>query len=146
VSVRLHAAVAGEVHDRLEAFHSSNPLLEGEDLAGVRATVAARIGTGADPDLVGAMLADLERRGELAREGSTVRLASHRVTLSGHEEEVARLVEAVAAGEPTRHGDRPGRVVGADNERGPARHRAGHGAHARSVRRAVAIVGRQARA
>jgi selenocysteine-specific elongation factor len=101
VSETLHAAAADAIHDHLEGFHAANPLLEGEQLAAARTIVAARIGVETDPDLVDALLADLEQRGALAREGSTVRLASHRVTLTEHEEEVDRLVETVAAGEPT---------------------------------------------
>jgi selenocysteine-specific elongation factor len=52
------------------------------------------------PDLVEALLDELIDRGELAREGATVRLATHRVELDPYAEEIERLVAAVAAGEP----------------------------------------------
>jgi selenocysteine-specific elongation factor len=74
------------------------------DLALARASVAGALrhaSIGTDPGLADALLDDLARRGEIAREGSTIRLATHRVTLAGREEEVDRLVRAVAEGEPT---------------------------------------------
>ena len=101
VSETLHAEVSRAVLEHLAAFHAANPLLEGEPLADTRALVAATLGGSANPDLVDALIADLARRGDLAREGSTVRLTAHRVSLSGHEEEVDRLVETVTAAEPT---------------------------------------------
>lgn len=100
-SQELHDAVSEAVREHLGSFHAANPLLEGAPLADVRSLVATSIGGAADPDLVDALLADLVGRGELAREGSTVRLTTHRVSLSGHEDEVDRLVGTVAAGEPT---------------------------------------------
>ena len=104
VSDGAHAAVASEIRGALAAFHAEHPLYEGADLALARASVAGTLrhaSIGTDPGLADALLDDLARRGEIAREGSTIRLATHRVTLAGREEEVDRLVRAVAEGEPT---------------------------------------------
>lgn len=100
----LHRRVGQEVRDALAAFHRDRPLVPGADLASVRATVAGTLdgaGVAANPSLVEALLDDLARRGEIRREGSTVRLSSHAVTLAGREEEVDGLVRAVADGEPS---------------------------------------------
>jgi selenocysteine-specific elongation factor len=104
VSRSLHASVAQAVRGHLEGFHDANPLRPGEELGAVRATVEAAIQrerVPVDPDLVEALLGDLDERGELRREGSIVRLPSHRASLAGHEEELDRLVAAIAAAEPT---------------------------------------------
>ncbi len=104
VSGELHAAVATAVREHLERFHEENPLAPGADVSTLRATVGRairRAGAADDPELAEALLAELADRGDIAREGPITRLASHRVSLAGHEEEVDRLVAAVAAGEPT---------------------------------------------
>ncbi len=104
VSPTVHAAAVAAVRRHLEGFHATNPLLPGEALAAVRTGAAAAIraaGAAVEPDLVDALLDDLEARGQIAREGSTVRLASHAVSLAGHQDEVDHLVHAVAEGEPT---------------------------------------------
>jgi selenocysteine-specific elongation factor len=104
--------VSGELLDRaaravrtaLEDFHRRNPLLEGADLSVVRTAAAAeleRAGRQADPGLVDAVLDSLAGEGILARTGSEIRLASHRVALEERREEVERLVAAVAEAEPT---------------------------------------------
>ncbi len=103
-SEALHAAVASAVEASLAAFHEQHPLLDGADLAGVRSSAAEaleRSGAPADPGLVDALLNDLAVRGRIARDGATVRLASHQVTLAGREEEIERLVRAVADREPS---------------------------------------------
>ena len=100
----LLAAVGSAVREHLERFHAANPLTPGQELSAVRTFVAGalrREGTRADPDLVDELLDELVALGELRREGPLVRLASHEVSLAGHEEEVERLVTTVAAGEPT---------------------------------------------
>ncbi|HZD78638.1 MAG TPA: selenocysteine-specific translation elongation factor [Actinomycetota bacterium] len=104
VAGSLASAVERAVHEGLRAFHDANPLQQGQDLVGVRSSVAAALrGAGRAPAsaLVEALLDDLDVRGVVVREGRMVRLAAHRVSLSGHEDEVRRLVDAVAAGEPT---------------------------------------------
>src|SRR5439155_20956386 len=103
VSSELHAAAEGALLAALVSFHESNPLLEGSDLATARGSIAAvleRSGVRSDPGLVDAFIDELAAAGHIVREGSNVRLASHRVTLTGREEELERLVRAVADGEP----------------------------------------------
>ena len=99
----LHTEVRRAVEEALAAFHREHPLAEGAEVARARGAVRAALRSRrapADPDLVDALLDDLTARGVVARAGPTVRLASHRVTLAGREEDVERLVEAVARGEP----------------------------------------------
>jgi selenocysteine-specific elongation factor len=104
VSAQLDDAVGTAVREHLEGFHAANPLLPGDDLAAVRTLVAEVVraaGGPADPNLIDALLEERAARGDLVREGSTVRLAAHRITLEGREDEVDRLVHAVAGAEPT---------------------------------------------
>jgi len=104
VSQALRTATANAVRAVLDTFHRDNPLLVGADLADVRNAVAnalSQAGVSAAIGLVDALLGDLAAGGEIARDGSTVRLAAHRVTLAGREDEAARLVGTVAQGEPT---------------------------------------------
>jgi selenocysteine-specific elongation factor len=104
VSADLHDRVAAAVRSALEEFHRRNPLLEGADLAVPRAAAAAeleRAGRPPVPGLVDALLDRLTERGVLARIGSEVRLASHRVALDDRKDEVDRLLAAVAGSEPT---------------------------------------------
>jgi len=99
----LREAVTRALLGMLEAFHAEHPLLEGAGLSAVRATVAGALARSAgptDPGLIDALLEDLVARGRVVREGSTVRLTSHRVTLTGRED-VDRLLRVVADGEPT---------------------------------------------
>lgn len=100
----LLAAVGTAVESAIAAFHAEHPLQEGADLALARLAAAdplERAGAPADPGLVDALLDHLVAEGRIAREAAVVRLASHRVTLAGREPEIERLVQAVAAGEPT---------------------------------------------
>lgn len=104
VSDAARAAAVATVRETLAAFHAEHPLAEGENLALVRSSVAdalRRTNLRAQPTLVDALLDDLAATGEIARDGSTIRLATHRVTLAGREEEVGRLVRAIADAEPT---------------------------------------------
>ncbi|MGH2528871.1 MAG: selenocysteine-specific translation elongation factor [Actinomycetota bacterium] len=104
VGEHLHRRVGHAVRDGLADFHRDRPLVPGADLATVRAIVAGTLeGTrvAANPSLVDALLDELVGQGEIAQEGSTVRLSSHAVTLAGREEEVDGLVRAVAEGEPS---------------------------------------------
>jgi selenocysteine-specific elongation factor len=100
----LHASAAAAVTSTLERFHAANPLLEGADLAAVRGAAEDALDAaprGAPSGLADELLDDLVARGTIARAGSTVRLASHRVVLDERRDEVDRLVAAVAAGEPS---------------------------------------------
>lgn len=104
VAERVRAAVEEAVVGALDEFHRTNPLQEGADLADVRGSVSRELRRAGAPDdagLVEALLETLEASGRMAREGQRVRLATHRVTLAGREEEVERLIAAVAKGEPT---------------------------------------------
>ncbi len=104
VHAGLHGRLQGAVAAALAEFHRAHPLREGMELAAVREGAAGSLraaGAPSDPDLVEALLADLEDRGVLVRRGNRVRLASHRVTLAGREAEVDRLVRAVADAEPS---------------------------------------------
>ncbi|HET8525876.1 MAG TPA: selenocysteine-specific translation elongation factor [Actinomycetota bacterium] len=86
---------------RLAQFHASEPAAAGESIATTRRAIAdafAAAGAPRDLELADAVLDRLESEGTLAREGSLVRLASHR---PGSEDEVAGVVEVVRGAEPT---------------------------------------------
>jgi len=94
--------VAEQVLDDLRAFHAEHPMLEGREVADVRRTAGSalrRAGAPPDPDLVEALVEHLIGKGTLARQGSKVASADHRVALP--DAEIERLVDAVAAGGPT---------------------------------------------
>jgi selenocysteine-specific elongation factor len=104
VTEPLHDAVRSSVEGALLAYHTDHPLREGADLSLVRGAVATALegaGAPAGPDLIEALLDDLSTRRVLVRAGSTVWAAGHRVSLDEQKDEVDRLLEAVAAGEPT---------------------------------------------
>jgi selenocysteine-specific elongation factor len=96
----LRAGVLGE----LERYHLDQPLRPGVGAAELRRDLLAIGGTVTAPleqGLAGELLAHLEARGDIVREGTVVRLALHRVTLGEREEEASRLVASVSEGEPT---------------------------------------------
>jgi selenocysteine-specific elongation factor len=96
--------VRSSVAAALEAYHGEHPLLPGADISVARVAAAGateRHVRRADPGLVDASLDALVAEGVLAREGSEVRLASHRAALDERGEELDRLVRAVAEGEPS---------------------------------------------
>jgi selenocysteine-specific elongation factor len=78
----------------LGAYHGEHPLRPGMEAAELRRALGPE-------ELVAAVLDRLERDGRVVREGTLVRSTSHQVSLGPQEEEAGRLVEAVAAGEPT---------------------------------------------
>jgi len=82
----------------LKSYHREHPLRPGMDAGDLRRAV---LGEAGDPDLAEAVLGRMARDGAIGREGPVVRLATHRVGLGGRQPEAERLVEAVAAGEPT---------------------------------------------
>jgi selenocysteine-specific elongation factor len=103
VSDGVRSAADAVLLEALARFHEAHPLAAGEDVAAVRDMLGAhlsRAGTTSDPGLVDALLADLEDRGTIARDGTALRLTAHRVAAE-QSDDVRRLVETVAAGEPT---------------------------------------------
>jgi selenocysteine-specific elongation factor len=82
------------VRERLSEYHRDHPLRPGMDAAELRRTVEPE-------DLGGEILERLRSDGEIVREGTVVRLVSHRVSLGAREDEARRLVDAVAGGEPS---------------------------------------------
>jgi selenocysteine-specific elongation factor len=86
--------------DAASAHHRSHPLDAGADASAVRAAIAAMLPSrawGAAGDVLDALVA----RGALTREGSAVRLPSHRPAVAERRADVDRVVEAVAGAEPT---------------------------------------------
>lgn len=95
--------LADAVRGRLARFHGAHPLRPGLDAADVRlelSRAAPELSGVLERGLAAAILEHLETRGDIAREGTLLRLAAHRVTLGEREEEASRLVEAVAEAEP----------------------------------------------
>lgn len=104
ISADLLAGLEGASTGFLRRFHDEHPLEPGADLAEIRRVLAQALrGTvrAVEPDLVDAALQVLLERDALAREGSAVRLPSHRPALTEHAEALERLVRALAEGEPT---------------------------------------------
>ncbi|MFL5737993.1 MAG: selenocysteine-specific translation elongation factor [Actinomycetota bacterium] len=104
LSANLHGDVVHDVTAAFEDFHRANPMREGADVAFARRAASEslhRRSHEATDDLVDALVDDLVTNGVLSRKGGTLRLASHRVTLGEREEEIERLVKAVAVAEPT---------------------------------------------
>ncbi|HJU57806.1 MAG TPA: selenocysteine-specific translation elongation factor [Actinomycetota bacterium] len=98
----LYGRIAATLRDRLEAFHSAEPLAAGEDLARVRTALRlalARERVDVEPELTEELVGSFEQDGMLVREGASVRLASRLPTAAG--ERGDRLVDAVRNGEPT---------------------------------------------
>jgi selenocysteine-specific elongation factor len=98
------ALLTEAVRSTLEEFHRLHPLRPGRDWAEIRRALpeaAPGLADALGRDLAGALLDHLEATGVVAREGTTVRLATHRVSLGPREGEARRLVAAVSAGEPT---------------------------------------------
>lgn len=88
----------------LRRYHEEHPLRHGIDASDVRKALAAAspgFETALDRGLAAALLARLEEDGDVAREGTILRLAGHRVTLGEREGEADRLVAAVRSEEPT---------------------------------------------
>jgi selenocysteine-specific elongation factor len=92
------AAIRRRATEALEAHHRAHPLRPGMDAGDLRRAVLAE---GADPDLGQAVLDGMLKEDVIAREGPVLRMADHRVSLGDREPDAERLVDAVAAGEPT---------------------------------------------
>ncbi|MGH2683703.1 MAG: selenocysteine-specific translation elongation factor [Actinomycetota bacterium] len=97
-------AVDRSARDILAEYHRRHPLRVGMDAGELRRSLLERGGDlvpALEQGLGAAVLARLEDESALVREGTTVRLADHRVSLGEREEEALRLVQAVASAEPT---------------------------------------------
>ena len=91
--------VAASLTSSLETFHRERPLEEGAPLDAARRTVLDEVrayGARVDPGLADAMLDQLDRDGVIARAATTVRLASHAVSLGAHETELDELIAAIS--------------------------------------------------
>jgi selenocysteine-specific elongation factor len=100
----LHRGVVEDVTAAFSRFHGANPMREGTDVAFARTAVSESLhgrSLAATDDLVDAIVDDLVATGVLARTGGTIHLASHRVSLGEREEEIDRIVRAIADEEPT---------------------------------------------
>ncbi|HVM12165.1 MAG TPA: selenocysteine-specific translation elongation factor [Actinomycetota bacterium] len=84
--------------------HAGNPLVPGFPMDEAAAELAGTLGTlrpALEAGLLPALLAHLEARRDVVREGTLLRLPGHQVGLGDREEEAQKLVAAVASGEPT---------------------------------------------
>jgi selenocysteine-specific elongation factor len=91
--------VATSLTASLDTFHRERPLEEGAPLDAARRTVLDEVrayGARVDPGLADAMLDQLDRDGVIARAATTVRLASHAVSLGAHETELDELIAAIS--------------------------------------------------
>jgi selenocysteine-specific elongation factor len=104
VSERAMREIRAAVLGTLERYHLEQPLRPGLGTGELLRTLSAMdgpIGSPLDRGLASELIAHLESRGEVVREGTVIRLAMHRVTLGDREEDAARLVATVSEGEPT---------------------------------------------
>jgi selenocysteine-specific elongation factor len=107
LSAGLLAAAEREAAEHLARVHAEHPLEPGEDVTRFREALARALeargdlARPADLGLVEALVEALVENGALVREGTAVRLPSHRPRLSERAEELDRLVAAVAEAEPT---------------------------------------------
>jgi len=102
VAEPVRTAVERELRSHLQRFHDADPLKAGEDVAALRAWMARALRSAGAPvaaELGEALVDDLVAEGVLARDGATMRLASHAAVAPSEDE--ARLVRAVTSGEPT---------------------------------------------
>jgi len=91
--------VAASVTASLTSFHMEQPLAEGMPLDVARSTVLDAVrehGTRAEPGIADAMLDHLADDGVITRDATTVRLATHAVSLVEHEPELDTLIAAIS--------------------------------------------------
>jgi selenocysteine-specific elongation factor len=91
--------VAASLTASLDTFHRERPLEEGAPLDAARRTVLDEVrafGARVDPGIADAMLDQLDHDGVIARAATTVRLASHAVSLGAHETELDDLIAAIS--------------------------------------------------
>jgi selenocysteine-specific elongation factor len=98
VSEGLRSELDSTLTSKLEAFHRANPLLPWLESADLRSAAMDRE---VPEDVVSAVISQLERDGVIERHGTLVRRSGHLVSLGDREEEAARVVDHVAAAEPT---------------------------------------------
>lgn len=100
VSPDLLQDVGEHLISHLASHHEAHPLRLGLDVGEARTVLAERFARFADPGLADALIAHLIGAGEVAREGTTLRLATHRASTAGRED-AERLVQVVEGAEPT---------------------------------------------
>lgn len=91
--------VAASVTASLTSFHMEQPLAEGMPLDVARRTVLEAVrehGTRAEPGIADAMLDHLAGDDVITRDATTVRLATHAVSLVEHEPELETLIAAIS--------------------------------------------------
>ncbi|MGH2556786.1 MAG: SelB C-terminal domain-containing protein, partial [Actinomycetota bacterium] len=88
-----------ELSSLLADHHRQHPLKPGLEVGDARTVLAEWSARLSDPGLVDALIAHLAREGSVVREGTTVRLPTHRASTAGRED-ADRLVAAVEASEP----------------------------------------------
>jgi selenocysteine-specific elongation factor len=102
-SDRFHS-LAGAVAETLGTYHRDHPLRPGMDAGELRRSLASSGGPltpALEQGLAGALLSRLEEEGGIVRDGTTVRLPGHQISLGEREDEAQRLVQTVAEAEPT---------------------------------------------
>jgi selenocysteine-specific elongation factor len=95
----LRTSVEASVVEALSAHHREHPLDAGAGLTLARRAVTAVLRAArapADSPLVDALLDDLRDRGVTVQEGTTIRLASHRVELDERSADVDQLLAAIS--------------------------------------------------
>jgi selenocysteine-specific elongation factor len=100
MSAGLIEKVGGELTRHLAAYHRAHPLRPGLEVGEARVMLAEQSARFSDPGLADALIAHLARAGTLVREGTTLRLASHRASTAGRED-ADRLVALMEKAEPT---------------------------------------------
>ncbi|HZA27776.1 MAG TPA: selenocysteine-specific translation elongation factor [Actinomycetota bacterium] len=104
VSEDVLGSLTAAVRTALGEYHREHPLRPGVEAADVRRILleaTPTLASALDRGLGAALIARLQEQGELAREGTTLRLTEHRVSLGEQEAEANRLLAAVRQGEPT---------------------------------------------
>jgi selenocysteine-specific elongation factor len=99
-SPELVEEVGGRLVEHLGQYHRAHPLRPGVEVGEARALLAEASGRFSDPGLADALISHLANGGGVVREGTTVRLATHRASTVGRQD-ADRLVEAVVSAEPT---------------------------------------------
>jgi selenocysteine-specific elongation factor len=97
------ATVKSRVVDAVRAWHTAQPLSQGLDIEDARARTGGVDESGrapVAPRLFRLLVDELEREGALAREGSALRLPSHRVQVAGADQVVADRVLAALSSVP----------------------------------------------
>jgi selenocysteine-specific elongation factor len=103
VSKDAHDRLAGTLRSALAEYHRAHPLRPGLGVVELRLALIDRspaFAAALEHELGTALLESLEGEGEVLREGTTVRLATHAVELGEQEPEAERLIAAVRDGEP----------------------------------------------